>query len=74
MAGLGGAKKTGLDQLPQTPGTISLAALQGRVRKLCLDTSDDTKLTINQRNTRPGLGENQLCTPYWVNSGSLFKC
>lgn len=74
MAGLGGTKKTGLDQLPQTPVTISLAVLRGHVRELCLDTSDDTKLTINQRNTRPGLGENQLCTPCWVNSGSLCKC
>lgn len=51
MAGLGGAKKTGLGQLPQTPVTISLAVLQVHVRELCLDTSDDTKLTTNQSNT-----------------------
>lgn len=61
MARLGGAKKTGLDQLPQTPTTIGLAAQQVRVRELCLDTSDDTNLTTNQSNTRQGLGENQLC-------------
>lgn len=60
MAELGGGKNAGLNQLPQTPVTIGLAVLQGNVRELCLDTSDDSKLTTNKSNIIRGLGESQL--------------
>lgn len=72
MAGLGGAKKTGLGQLPQTPVTISLALLQVHVRELCLDTSGDRKLTTNPSNTRHGLGEHRLCCSSLCELGQSF--
>ena len=73
-AELGSGKKTGLDQLPQTPVAMGLAVLPVNGGELCLHTSEGMELTTRESGTVWRLGENRLATPRCVNSGSLLKC